>query len=260
MVFSVPSGTSGEAHRGHSSVVRRLAAVNGQPRHLSPLSMDTCASPEHLKGRRIAGGWKRTSQPPALPLRAICGQNRVMDLARPVSPHPYGLLPAVPTFMVTSTDVADGEQLDVKFAGEGGNTSPQLSWFGFPSETKSFLVNCFDPDAPTPAGWWHWTVANLPVSVTELATDAGNPDGSGLPDGAVHARHDGGGLGYYGSAPPPGDRPHRYIFAVHALDIDTLDVTSDTSATYIAFLAVFHTIARATITPTYQIPGAPEPS
>ena len=175
-----------------------------------------------------------------------------MALTRPQAPDPYSLLPTVPSFLLTSTDVRDGEQMSDRHAGEVGNMSPQLSWSGFPPETKSFVVNCFDPDAPTPAGWWHWTVANIPVTCTELPTDAGNPSGDALPPGAVQGCHDRGDYGFYGAAPPPGDRPHRYFFAVHALDVESLDVTPDSSATLVAFLTVFHTIGRAVIAPTYQ--------
>ncbi len=183
-----------------------------------------------------------------------------MDLdARPLAPEPYALLPDVPAFTLTSSDVADGQPLADTFAAAGQNTSPALTWHGFPPGTRSFLVNCFDPDAPTPAGFWHWTLADIPVDVTSLATGAGAPEFE-LPAGVFTVRHDGGGFGYTGSAPPPGDRAHRYVFAVHALDIESLADTAglgpQSSPTAVAFNALFHTIARATLTPTYQIPRA----
>ncbi len=175
-----------------------------------------------------------------------------MDLSRPTAPDPYSLLPTVASFEVRSTDLTDGAPMAADHALDGANVSPALGWSGFPDGTRSFVVSCFDSDAPTPAGYWHWTVANLPVSVTELARGAGATDGSGLPDGAVQARSDGGDTGYEGAAPPEGDRPHRYVFAVHALDVDRLDVTADSSPTVVAFKSLFHTLARATITATYQ--------
>lgn len=173
-----------------------------------------------------------------------------MNLDRPLAPNPYELLPAAPAFTLTSASVAEGEPLDPRHSAPGGSTSPQLSWSGFPAETRGFILTCFDPDAPTPSGYWHWLVADLPAGVTELAEGAGAGDDT-LPADAFHLRTDGGAYAYEGSAPPPGDRPHRYIFAVHALDVPSLDLTAADSAAKAAFLTVFHTLARATLTGTF---------
>ena len=175
-----------------------------------------------------------------------------MSLDRPVAPDPYKLLPEVGSFTVTSTDVADGKPLSDDHAFAGGNTSPQLSWSGFPAETKAFVVSCFDPDAPIVSGFWHWTLVNLPVTVTELPTGAGTTER--LDNGAFHVRNDFGTKSYGGAAPPPGDQVHRYYFVVHAIDVEALDVDADTSPTVVGFNLAFHTLARAILTPTYQIP------
>jgi len=175
-----------------------------------------------------------------------------MDLSRPVAPDPYSLLPAVPSFSLASEDIQPGERLDVRFTVDGENVSPELHWEGFPEGTRSFVVSCFDPDAPTPAGYWHWTVANLPASTTSLPRGAGSADGGLLPPGAFQSRSDGGAEGFEGAGPPPGDRPHRYVFAVHALDVGSLPLDASASATVVAFNALFHTLARATLTATYS--------
>ncbi|PZM91760.1 MAG: YbhB/YbcL family Raf kinase inhibitor-like protein [Actinobacteria bacterium] len=175
-----------------------------------------------------------------------------MNLERPVAPNPYDLLPPVPSFQLTSNDVRDGEPMDVTFAHTsvgGANLSPHLAWSGFPAETRSFAITCFDPDAPTGSGFWHWVLVNVPVSVTELAR------GAETPAGALQIRTDYGTPGYGGAAPPAGDRPHRYIFAVHALDVEQLPVNADTTAAYVGFNMTFHTLARATLAPTYQVKG-----
>lgn len=174
-----------------------------------------------------------------------------MDLQRPIAPNPYELLPRVGSFTLTSPDVTDGQPLAADFTADGGNVSPALSWSGFPEATQSFLVTCFDPDAPTPSGYWHWSTLDLPADVTELEQGAGESD-LGLPGAAFHVRADGGTIGYEGAAPPPGDHVHRYFFAVHALDTDTLELSTEDSPTKVAFTALFHTLARAVIVPTFQ--------
>ena len=164
-----------------------------------------------------------------------------MDIStRPVAPSPYELLPAVPSFTVTSDDFADGDRLGDAHVYGQGNQSPHLRWEGFPPETRSFAITCFDPDAPTGCGFWHWTVLGVPGDVTEIAR--GGSVGSGC------ARNDFDGDGYDGCAPPPGDRDHRYIFAIHALDTDDPGTEPGMSPTRASFVHVGHTIARATIT------------
>jgi Raf kinase inhibitor-like YbhB/YbcL family protein len=176
---------------------------------------------------------------------------------RPLTYDPYEHLPQVPDFTVTSTDCADGQTLAMPHVsgvmGAGGeDRSPQLSWSGFPEGTRSFAVTVYDPDAPTASGFWHWAVANIPASVTELPSGAGDKDAPQLPGGAVQLRNDGGFAGYVGAAPPSGHGPHRYFVVVHAVDIDTLDVSSDTTPAVLGFNLFFHTLARATMVVTYE--------
>jgi len=177
-------------------------------------------------------------------------------LERPESPSPYDLLPKVPAFRLESDDIQEGVRLPNDHVSDwagGKNVSPHLRWSGFPPDTQGFAVTCYDPDAPTGSGFWHWAVAGLPKSVTELPRGAGKADGSGLPRGATHLRNDGGMVSYMGAAPPKGDRPHRYIFAVHALDTDKLDVDANASPAILGFNITFHVLARATLTAIYQV-------
>ena len=170
---------------------------------------------------------------------------------------PYAALPQVPSFEVTSSDVAEGETLENAhvsgiFGAGGEDISPQLSWSGFPEETKSFAVTVYDPDAPTAAGFWHWAVFNIPVTTTELATGAGDDTGSGLPAGAIQLKNDGGVRQFLGAAPPEGHIAHRYFVVVHAVDVESLDVPEDATPTVLGFNLFFHTVARAQIVPVYQ--------
>ena len=156
------------------------------------------------------------------------------------------------TFTLTSNDMTDGGRLPDAQVQARGNTSPHLRWSGAPAGTRSYAVTCYDPDAPTGSGFWHWTVANIPADVTELLEDASS---GGLPRGAVEGRTDFGAPGYGGAAPPPGHGPHRYIFTVFAVDVPHLDVTPENSGAVFGFNLHFHTLAKASLTATYENTG-----
>jgi Raf kinase inhibitor-like YbhB/YbcL family protein len=176
-----------------------------------------------------------------------------MGLERQRAVNPYDYLPPVPQFAVSSTDVVDGEPVGLTFvhgSAGGQDRSPQLSWSGFPEGTRSFVVTCFDPDAPIPSGFWHWTAVDIPADVTTLEQGAGESDAT-LPGAAFHVRSDFGSASYGGCAPPPGDMPHRYFFVVHAVDVATLGVDGSASPAVVGFNLAFHTLARAYLAPTY---------
>ena len=176
-----------------------------------------------------------------------------MDLTRNRPGGPFEYLPDVPAFSVTSQDIFDGAVTPARHVHDsagGENLSPQLSWSGFPAGTLSFAITCFDPDAPTQSGWWHWQVVNVPVQVTELPRGA-SPDG--MPDGSIEFHTDYGVPGYQGASPPPGDHEHRYFFAVHALDVEHLDLAPDTPSAIVGFNITAHTLARGVIAPTFSV-------
>ncbi len=169
--------------------------------------------------------------------------------------NPYDFLPELPSFTLTSTDFNDGEQWKNAqvsgIMGAGGeDVSPQLSWSGFPEETQSFAATVYDPDAPTGSGFWHWAVANLPATVTELPSGVG--DGSVLPGDALTLVNDAGIRRFLGAAPPQGHGYHRYFVAVHAVKVPKLELTEDASPAYLGFNLFMNSIARAVIHGTYE--------
>ncbi len=159
-------------------------------------------------------------------------------------------------FTLTSPSIPSGatlteEQVFDGFGCTGKNQSPALQWTPGPKGTKSYAVTVYDPDAPTGSGWWHWVVYNIPATATELAYGAGDATGKLLPSGALQGRTDYGTHSFGGACPPKGDKPHRYIFTVYALNIETIDVPAEASAALIGFMIHANTLDKASFTATY---------
>lgn len=157
-------------------------------------------------------------------------------------------------FRLSSTSIAEGDRLSSSqvfngFGCEGANLSPQLSWSGAPEGTKSFAITAYDPDAPTGSGWWHWNVVNIPASVNAIGPGASGNDG--MPSGAVEIVNDYGAAGFGGACPPPGEA-HRYIFTVHALATERLELPERPSNALVGFMIGANTIQSARITAIYN--------
>lgn len=158
-------------------------------------------------------------------------------------------------FKLSSPSLTTGSTMPEKhvlngFGCQGGNVSPALRWEDAPSETQSFAITAYDPDAPTGSGWWHWVVYNLPPHARALPENASKAQT--LPAGTVEGRTDFGTPGYGGACPPAGDKPHRYIFTIHALKIPRLDLPTDASAAMVGFMLNMNRLASATLQVTYQ--------
>lgn len=155
---------------------------------------------------------------------------------------------------LSSQNFNDGDKLPERqvlnaMGYQGDNLSPHLAWDDVPAGTKSFVVTCYDPDAPTGSGWWHWVVANLPADTRELPEGAGSGKVD-LPAGSLQTRTDFGSAGYGGAAPPKGES-HRYIFTVHAIDVEALEVDENASGALVGFNVHFHSLGSASITAMY---------
>lgn len=158
------------------------------------------------------------------------------------------------SFTLTSPDIKAGGKLADKyvfnsFGCTGQNISPALEWHHPPAAAKSFVLTVYDPDAPTGAGWWHWVMFNIPASVAALPEGAGTPGKE--PAGAVQSTTDFGQPGFGGACPPKGDKPHRYIFTIYALNTDKLDLPATAMPDLVGFMTHFATIGKASFTAKY---------
>jgi Raf kinase inhibitor-like YbhB/YbcL family protein len=137
------------------------------------------------------------------------------------------------------------------FGCTGKNISPSLKWIDAPEKAKSFAITVYDPDAPTGSGWWHWLIFNIPPDISELKTDAGNPQKSLAPKGSIQSVTDYGKPGFGGACPPEGDKPHRYVFTVYALNVAKLDLTETAPPAMVGFFLNQHALAKASIISYY---------
>ena len=167
-----------------------------------------------------------------------------------------GLLAAASAdaFELKSADIAEGStltnaQVFSGFGCTGENISPALQWSGAPAGTKSFALTVYDPDAPTGSGWWHWVVYDLPATAASLPRGIGKS--AKLPEGAHQGRNDFGTGDFGGACPPPGDKPHHYIFTVYALKIDKLGVPADATAALIGYNIKGNSLGSATLNARY---------
>jgi Raf kinase inhibitor-like YbhB/YbcL family protein len=157
---------------------------------------------------------------------------------------------ALAAFDLKSNDIkADSKiQNEFVFNGmdcKGDNKSPELHWSNPPAGTKSFAVTIYDPDAPTGSGFWHWVIINIPATQTSLpkAWKASGSDGTEITS-------DFGMSTYGGPCPPPG-KPHHYIFTVHALKTDKIDLPAGATNAFARFMIEGSSIKKAVLRATY---------
>ncbi len=160
-------------------------------------------------------------------------------------------------FTLRSADIPPGGVIPLAqvydgFGCTGANVSPALSWSEPPAGTRSFALLVHDPDAPTGgSGWWHWVVLDLAGGLRALPAGAGRGDGTGLPPGARQIRTDYGTPGWGGPCPPQGDKAHRYVFTLHALKVEKLEVPAEATAALAGYLVNANSLGTASFTGTY---------
>ena len=155
-------------------------------------------------------------------------------------------------FTLLSDDL--GGQFTIKqvyngFGCSGENISPQLRWKDAPEGTQSFAITMYDPDAPTGSGWWHWIVFNIPKETTSIPANASRL--KLLPSGSMESVTSYGVGGFGGACPPRGDRPHRYVITVYALDVDRLDLGIESTPALVGYNLNAHAIQKSSIISYY---------
>jgi Raf kinase inhibitor-like YbhB/YbcL family protein len=154
---------------------------------------------------------------------------------------------------VTSGAFRSGQAIPAPYGQEGDNFSPALGWQSAPPGTRSFAVVLEDPDAAEPKPFVHWTLYNLPSTVTALHESI--PVHLQLPDlsGARQGRNSRGTAGYVGPRPPKGDPPHHYHFQVFALD-SMLDLPPGAERDVLLAAMKGHVVAFGETVGTFQRP------
>lgn len=168
------------------------------------------------------------------------------------------------------------------------NVNPSFSWWDVPEGTKSFVLICHDPDAPSvgddvnkedreiPAelervDFVHWVVVDLPGELRSIRegefAEGVVPGGQQAQEGPYGCRQglndytgwfagdpnmEGRYFGYDGPAPPWNDSiPHRYVFTLYALDIETTPVEGEFTTQEVRDAIDGHVLAQASVTGTY---------
>ena len=135
------------------------------------------------------------------------------------------------------------------FGCSGENQSPSLKWVDAPKNTKSFAITIYDPDAPTGSGWWHWVVYNIPKTAVSIKSNASAL--ASLPKGAVEGITSYGVAGFGGACPPKGDKAHRYIITLYALNIEKLNLPKNASPEFVGFNLNAHEIEKSSLVSYY---------
>lgn len=117
-------------------------------------------------------------------------------------------------FTLSSAAFSNGQPLPIRYTGFDADISPPLKWSDPPQGTRSFVIICDDPDAPT-GDWVHWVLYDIPPATRSLAEN--QPRTDTLFGSAVQGINDFREVGYWGPATPPG-KPHRYFFRIFAVD------------------------------------------
>lgn len=139
------------------------------------------------------------------------------------------------------------EAIPVLYTCDGDDISPPLKWQNVPVDTRSFVLLCEDPDAPSGI-FSHWVLLNLPADLDSLPEAF--PEGETQADGGIQGRNDFDKIAYGGPCPPQGPA-HRYHFRLFALD-DEIDLSPGAKREDVLDHMQDHVLEEATLIGTYQ--------
>ena len=142
---------------------------------------------------------------------------------------------------ITSSAFENNSPIPPKYTCDGNDFSPPLQFSEVPTEAKSLVLICDDPDAPGQT-WVHWTIWNIDPKTTQIEEGT-------VPSGIVQGLTSFGQVGYGGPCPPSGT--HRYFFKLYALD-NKLNIPYQAGKEDLEKVMVGRIIAQAEIIGTYS--------
>jgi len=152
---------------------------------------------------------------------------------------------------ISSSVFKEGEKIPIQYVmpGAGGkNTSVPLTWKNIPPGTKSFALSMVDPH-PVAQNWVHWLVINIPANMVSIEEGASKKK---MPPGAVELRNSFGDIGYGGPQPPKGSGDHPYVFTIYALNVEKLDLATNTSLNVFKKTLEGKILGSSTLTGRYE--------
>ncbi len=141
---------------------------------------------------------------------------------------------------ITSPAFNNNGTIPIVYTCDGSNVNPPLTISNVPSETKSLVLICSDPDAPS-GDWIHWLVWNIKPATAEIEENS-------LPEDAVEGTTSFSEVGYRGPCPPSGT--HRYFFKIYALDTE-LNLSLETKTAEVIKKITGHILDQAELIGLY---------
>jgi hypothetical protein len=146
-------------------------------------------------------------------------------------------------FTLKSTAFKDGGTIPAKYTCDGDDVSPFLEIKNPPEGTFTFALIVDDPDATSGVPFDHWLLWNVPANTQYISED-------NIPQGAVQGINDFGTVKWGGPCPPAGNKPHRYIFTLYALDA-ALPLSASGTKEELTKLMEGHVRGKAVLTGLY---------